>query len=312
MIKNVQTTVLLLLFTLIPTLTQAAESYLMKEVTSGIYYHQGIHEDASKQNIGAIANVGFIIGNDCVAIIDSGGSYKEGELLLKAVREITSKPICYVINTHVHPDHLLGNAAFKLENPVYIGHKKLPDAIAARKEFFERVFSETLGDAYDGAEFISPDKTVTPSEPITLDLGQREILLTAYTTAHTDHDLTIFDMNTETLWTGDLLFIERIPSIDGSLNGWINVSKKLSESAYQFLIPGHGPAVTQDEIQNAWKNQLTYFTLIRGEIRSIINDFGTIEQATKTVGLSESDRWLLFDDYHRRNITASFVELEWE
>ena len=287
------------------------QDYPIEQVTDGIYYHQGVHEDATEENFGAIANVGFIVGNDCIAVIDSGGSYKEGELLAKAIKQTTDKPVCYVINTHVHPDHLLGNAAFKAAEPSFVGHEKLPAALMARKDFFEKNFSETLGKAYQGAEFISPDQTVAIGEPLTLDLGQREIVLTAYSTAHTDHDLTVLDKNTRTLWTGDLLFIDRIPALDGSINGWIENSKKLQQMQVSYVVPGHGPA-GKDQWQQGWQKQLAYLTLIREQIRAIIYDFGTIDQATASVGLTQKDDWILFEDYHRRNVTAAFVELEWE
>lgn len=287
-------------------------SYSVEQVSDGIYYHQGVHEDASTTNLGAIANVGFIIGDDCVAVIDSGGSYKEGELLAQAIKSLTDKPVCYVINTHVHPDHTLGNAAFKSAHTLYIGHDKLPAAMAAREDFFQRSFSDILGDAYTGSEFIPPSQTVSVGQPVTIDLGQRELVLTAYTTSHTDHDLTVFDKQTKTLWTGDLLFIERTPALDGSINGWITVSEQLQQMSVNYVVPGHGPAGSADIGQDGWQAQLRYLTTIRQQIRDIILDFGTIEEATTSVGLEEKDKWLLFDEYHRRNVTAAFVELEWE
>jgi quinoprotein relay system zinc metallohydrolase 2 len=290
----------------------AQQTYSVEQVADGIYYHQGVHEDASVENFGAIANVGFIIGSDCVAVVDSGGSYKEGELLAEAVRSMTDKPVCYVINTHVHPDHTLGNAAFKTADTIYIGHEKLPAAMAARKDFFQRNFSEALGDAYTGTEFIAPSQTVSIDQPVTIDLGNRELVLTAFSTSHTDHDLTVFDQQTQTLWTGDLLFIERTPALDGNINGWIAISEQLQQMQVNYVVPGHGPAGNADIGRAGWQAQLHYLTTIRQQIRDIILDFGTIEEATASVGLTEKDKWLLFDEYHRRNVTAAFVELEWE
>ena len=289
----------------------ADENYSVAEVATGIFYHQGIDEDPTEQNIGAIANVGFIIGERCVAVIDSGGSYLEGTYLRRALKKQTDLPICYVINSHVHPDHLLGNAAFKDDSPQFIGHEKLPAAIAARQDYFAKTFKEILGEAYTGSEFISPTLTVSIDQPITIDLGNRILTLTAYSTSHTDNDLTVLDNLTKTLWTGDLLFIGRIPALDGSINGWLATMQKLQSMDLNVVIPGHGIAGNKE-----WKkgllDQIRYFTVLRTEIREIINNMGTIEEATQTVGLEETNKWELFQLYHRRNITASFVELEWE
>jgi quinoprotein relay system zinc metallohydrolase 2 len=289
----------------------AGTSYEMNEVGNGIYFHQGVHEDANEANMGAIANISFVVGDTCVAVIDSGGSFLEGQHLREQIAKTTALPVCYVINTHVHPDHLFGNAAFKKDNPSYVGHSRLTNAIEARKSFFEEAFQITLGAAYPGTEFISPTITVELGQPYTLDLGNRTLLLTAYQTGHTDHDLTVFDDKTKTLWTGDLLFVERIPVMDGSINGWLTIMEQLLAMDIKQVIPGHGP-LQKETWKQAIETQHTYFNEMRTQIRQIINDFGTIEQATSSVGIEQHDKWELFDEYHRRNITASFVELEWE
>ena len=289
--------------------TAAATGALpLAEIAAGIYVHVGAQAEASPSNHGAIANIGFIVGSRCAAVIDTGGSPEVGRLLRAAVRKVTPLPVCYVVNTHVHPDHILGNAAFVADRPEFVGHAKLAAAMAARGRVYLAAAKRTLGPDAADADIILPTRAVTGSA--TLDLGDRVLELRAWPTAHTDHDLTVFDERTGTLWLSDLLFIERIPVLDGSLRGWLQVLADLQRVTARFVVPGHGN-VTGDW-PGASAAQESYLRALLNETRAALRARKTLQEAVETSGGSGRDQWLLFDAFHRRNVTAAFAELEWE
>jgi quinoprotein relay system zinc metallohydrolase 2 len=286
----------------------SVEALRVKQIAPGIYVHFGQHALPNTQNHGEIANIGFIVGQKCVAVIDSGGSPQQGLALKKAIQQITKTPICYVINTHVHPDHIYGNSAFQVKGVAFIGHHKLARAMAVRSAFYISRAQEQLGFQLTPKQIIPP--TIEVKTKLILDLGTRKITLTAHPSAHTDNDLSVYDPQTKTLWLSDLLFRQHIPVIDGSLNGWLSELEKLEKNNYRYVIPGHGALITD------WKNSLQpqkrYLTLIRNEIRVLLKQGKFLEEALKTIAYSEKKRWKLFEQFHRKNITTAFAELEWE
>lgn len=297
-----------LLFAACPTLAGDDDAFTVREIAPGVYVHSGVQEESSPQNLGDIANIGFIVGAKCVAVIDTGGSIVVGERLRQAIKNITRVPVCYVINTHVHPDHIFGDAAFKEHHPVFVGHDKLPAAMVMRGGNYLNALKRDLGAATQGSEIILP--TLTVKDVLELDLGGRRLTLQAWRTAHTDNDLTVFDEKTQTLWLSDLLFTEHIPVLDGSLKGWLSVLKELPGIKARHVIPGHGRP--DPPWPQALQTESDYLNVLLREVREAIKRRQTLQQAVDTVGLSQRDHWLLFDSFHRRNVTAAYAELEWE
>ena len=276
------------------------------EIAAGVFVHHGVHEEASAANEDAIANIGFIIGDDAVAVIDPGGSFAEGSALRAAIRARTDRPIRYVILTHVHPDHIFGAAAFREDHTDVVGHAKLPGAIAQRGDYYLRRLQGTLGDGASGTEIVAP--TVLVADRLDLDLGNRRLTLHACGPAHTDNDMTIFDEKTRTFWLADLLFVERIPVIDGSFVGWLKQLDELTAIPADRAVPGHGPVFVP------WpagaEPERRYLTAVAHDTRAAIKAGISIANAYRQVENSERGRWLLFDEYHPRNVTASYKELE--
>ena len=280
----------------------------VKEIAHGVYAHFGKHQLPDTKNHGEIANLGFIVGTKCVAVIDTGGNPKQGLALKQAVAQATKTPICYVINTHIHPDHIYGNRAFKAAGVKFVGHYKLARAMATRGHYYLDKADEQLGVKLNPEDLIPPDIEVKDS--LKLDLGGRTLTLQAYPTAHTDNDLSVYDEKTDTMWLADLLFTEHIPTLDGSLKGWLSVIARLEKQKFRYVVGGHGDLVT--DWSNSIQPEKHYLTLLQSEIRSAIKQGKYLEDAVKTVGISEKNNWQLFDEYHRKNVTTAFAELEWE
>jgi quinoprotein relay system zinc metallohydrolase 2 len=280
----------------------------VQQIADGNYAHRGHDDLATRENGGDIANVGFVVGTRCVAVIDTGGTLAEGRALRAAIREKTKLPVCYVINTHMHPDHIFGNAAFKDDHPQFVGSKALAQAEASRADNYMRALNRELGSIAAGSEIIGPTKTIDGDG--TLDLGARTLSLRTWKTAHTNNDLTVYDEKSGTLWTGDLLFVGCIPVVDGSVLGWLDDIARIRQMNPRHVVPGHGP------LDPPWPQSLdaeeSYLANLARDVRAAIKKGETIQQAVDNIGLDEQDKWLLYDIYHRRNVTAAYAELEWE
>jgi quinoprotein relay system zinc metallohydrolase 2 len=249
-------------------------------------------------------------------MIDSGGSPAVGRALLAALRRVSRLPVCYVINTHVHPDHVLGNSAFATAGeaqaaPQFVGHHRLPAAMAARAPFYLNAMRRDFDAEDRDAAFVPP--TLTVQDVRELDLGNRVLELRAWPTAHTDNDLTVLDRRSRTLWLGDLVFVGHLPVLDGDLRGWREVLGRLQAQQPARAVPGHGPVILDWPAGMA--PTATYLRQLEDEVRGALREgLGLAETVARLGSADAASRtadWRLVDDFHRRNLTAAYAELEW-
>ncbi len=287
----------------------ATQAFALQKVADGVYTHIGAIALMNAQNEGGIANLSFIVGDKAIAVIDTGGSLREGRRFLTAIRSISQKPILYVINTHVHPDHIFGNGAFVAPGTTFVGSRMLPATMAVQGPYYLKSFAPAMGTALLAHVTLVPP-TLLVDQSLRLDLGHRGLTLKAWAGGHSGTDISVEDMRTKTLIAGDLLFVRHIPVVDDSLLGYLADTRELAQSDAAPIVPGHGPVPA--DWHKAVAKQTAYLEAIKTDLQADLKQGKGLAQSVQHVGESQRQHWQLFDDYNARNATTGFAELEWK
>ena len=287
----------------------SSSEFEMSEIDDKVFVHFGVQEDSNVANKGDIANIGFIVGEESVLVIDTGGTEKIAKNLLKKIKETTTLPISHVVITHGHPDHYLGSSIFKNLQIPFVGHENLERSINMNFNFYKALQASNIEDkSVLNFKPVFPDIKIKKNDILRIDLGNREIDIRAWNSGHTDSDLTIFDSKTLTLWTENV-FVGRTPSIRASIIGWKKNLEKIQKIKIKQIVPGHG-MVKKKEI--ALKPMFSYFERIINEVRQYHLEGKTIESAQKNIAKENLENWKLYKEYNQSNITKAYSELEWE
>lgn len=279
------------------------------ETSPGHFVHEGKITSLAPGSDGDLANTGFIVGDDAVAVIDSGSTRAVAEALYLAVRQVTKKPIRWLILTHMHPDHSLGAEVFREAGAEIVGAESLTVALGSRSAAYMTNLQRLLGARKMlGTAPTLPDRGIAGTGA--LDLGNRVLELRAHPTAHTNNDLTVLDSASQTIWMGDLVFLTHVPALDGSISGWIRVLNGLEPGMAERMVPGHGPPVAPYP-DGAFATR-DYLTALAAETRAAIDRGESLRTAVDHIGAGLRGDWRLFDEFNPRNATNAYVELEWE
>ncbi len=288
-------------------LVHASGVFEINEVAAGVFVHRGRHVGLDDPARGDSANIGFVVGAKCVAVIDTGGSVDTGRALLAAIHARTARPICYVIDTHGHFDHVLGNAAFDGEGAEFVAHAGLPAVLAASADYFVERFADALRDGARTAAVTMPTRLVETT--LVLDLGDRRLELAAVPPAHTGADLTVLDATTGTLFTGDLVFMERLPVLDGDLRGWLAWMVRAREVPVRRIVPGHGP--DSAPWPGGGDAQRDYLERVLATARKAVAAGEFLDEVVGRAQAAPPAGWRVTEP-HARNVSKAYRELEWE
>ncbi|MGA1939656.1 quinoprotein relay system zinc metallohydrolase 1 [Arcobacter sp. YIC-310] len=295
-----------LLLLIIASISCYANSFDFKikpiKLTENSYYIYGKEEYFSKENGGDIANSAFIITKNSVILIDTGSSVEYGQQLKKAIKKITNKPIKYIINTHHHPDHFLGNYAFKDVKIYATKHTK--DDIKNNGELYISNMVNLIGKIAYTTKIKIPN-TLLEKKELVLDGYKLKVL---YLNGHTKSDIVIYDEKTKILYTSDLVFNNRaLATPHANLQDWIKALEKLKTIDFKVLVAGHGKASYNKKVLDENIFYLQYLdTTLKNAVKQGFDTFEILEQEHP----KEVQNYSMFKEEFERSIINLYPKYE--
>jgi len=272
------------------------------KLSDNSYYFYGKKEYFSPSNGGDIANCAFIITKKSVILIDTGSSKEYGEQVKKEIRKITSKPIKYIINTHHHPDHFLGNAAFT-NSDIYATEFTKND-IEQNGELYIVNLVNLIHDAMDGTRIKAPNQVLT-TETLDFDDYKLKVL---YMDGHTESDIVIFDENSKILYTSDLIFNKRtLTTPHANIDEWIKSLYQLEKINYSVLVPGHGMA---SKTKEPIKENISYLNFLENTLKDSANKGLDIFEILSKPIPKEFEDFAMFKEEFERSIINLYPSYE--
>ena len=285
-----------------------ARGLIPQQVAPEVFAFIGKREAPDRANRGNIINSGFIVGTTGVIVIDPGPNYAHAELMLDAIRKITPKPVLLVIDTHPHPENVLGNDFFARRGVTILAHSQTLQAMRSRCEMCYKNILKELGEKImAGTEIAYPNMTVDESSDMTV--AGRELSLLYYGWGHTEGDLAVRDRKSGVLFSGGLVSLDCIPVLQQArIKGWIYALKQLQQQPVKRLVPGNGPVSKPQRLQETLDYLQSLLDLVERQYNAGMSVLDLLKQAE----LPAYKKWALYSEQHPLNVQHVYSELETE
>ncbi|MDV7339842.1 MBL fold metallo-hydrolase [Terasakiella sp. A23] len=293
----------ILLFTTPPTF--ALE---IQPVTDGIYALVGETEQRSETNLANNATFGVVVTDDGLILIDAGGSREGAKKIHDTIRTFSQKPVKYVINTGGQDHRWLGNGYWQDLGAQVIASRAAVEDQKERSDLQLSALKQFLGAKLEGT--VPSFANITFDESHSLAFGGLEIVIEHPAAAHTPGDSIVWVKSKGTLFSGDIIYVERILGVGEQSNSkdWIAAFERIKTLAPKHIIPGHGPAT---DLKTATKQTYDYLVNLRQKIREHLEAGGDMITAPK-VDQSDFKYLKQFSSLAGRNAQQVFSEMEWE
>lgn len=225
------------------------------------------------QGVPLVPNVGIVVGSAGVLVVDTGMGPANAEIVLNEVRQITDKPILYLVSTHFHPEHNFGAQSFPISTVLIYStaqHRDVQTKGEAYRTWFIDIFGDDVQSLLEPVKLVPPD--VTFERRAVVNLGDLPVELRHFGfAAHTGGDTVIYLPEQKILFAGGLTPNQGFPIVpdgDSSVQGWIATLDELAALDAATVVPGHGK-LTDAQVMQRVK---TYLTNLQAQARDLKAD----------------------------------------
>ncbi|MFT7003808.1 MAG: cyclase [Sulfurimonas sp.] len=276
-----------------------------EKVSAQIHCFFGLAEVMDKHNNGNMVNSCFVNMGTSYIVVDSGPSYLYAQEAYSKMKEIKDLPISYVINTHTHDDHWLGNSYYDSIGVKIIGSRLFSDEVKVEMTRMQKRISP---EAYHKTTQVFP--SIFVNNEMVLSINDKKVYIKSVNKkAHTKSDLLVYIPDKKIVFVGDLVFNERLPSIrDGNINGWLESLDEVRAMDVNYIVGGHGKLVDRTSIDMTY----SYLKILKDKVSSLLEDGEEIDDVVNMVEMQEFKDMNFYDSIHRQNVEIAYRMLEWE
>jgi glyoxylase-like metal-dependent hydrolase (beta-lactamase superfamily II) len=279
-------------------------------VTDGVFAYVGETGPRSYDNEGLNATIGMIDTPAGVVLIDSGATFQSARKIHEAVRQITPRPVRWVINTGGQDHRWLGNAYFIAQGAEVIAHASARADMQARAGDHMAALGATLKERAEGTVPTLPTRFVEGSD-IALELGGITLGLRHRGGGHTPGDMMVWLPGKKVLFSGDIVYVERMLSVIPVSNtqAWLASFKVIEDLQPQYIVPGHGAVST---LTTARADTADYLVALRAHMKKAVDDGVDVSAAVKSFGAAPFMRLRNAAELMPGNGSRTYLELERE
>ena len=291
------------------TWAEEQQTLSLKKVTENTWSIVGQLTNRTKENLGNNATFGFVVTDDGVVLVDSGGSFKGAEKIHKLIKTVTNKPIRYVINSGGQDHRWFGNDYFSSLGA------KIISSEAANKDHKARMNMQwTMLETLIGKNGLEGTKEkyseITFKNEYKFTLGNVKFELYHRGQAHTPGDAFIWLPQSKVMFTGDIVYTERMLGIGEQSNSksWLKVFNEMAALEPKYVVPGHGSPTTLDV---AIKDTKRYLSFLRKSIALFMESGGGAHEISR-INQTQFKYLNNYETLKGRNALKVYTELEWE